>query len=297
MGELPPALANAVQQCLQQLGDIGAIRSISAVGGGCISNGSRVTTNTHHYFLKWHPHAPADMFAAEARGLQLLAQTGCIRVPAVLAQAAGTAIHPPFLLLEWIETRPTSTLDWTACGTQLAELHCTATAPTFGLDHDNYIGANVQHNTPSSDWVSFFRDCRLLPQIERAAQQGLLDTATLHDLHCLLARLPDLIGGAHTPALLHGDLWHGNLLADVHGAPVLIDPAVSYGEREAELAYTELFGRFPAAFYAAYQHTYPLPTDYAARRDLYNLYHLLNHLNLFGASYRGSVVAVIHQYR
>ncbi len=296
MAYLPTALAHAVVQQLQQLGDYSTLIDCLPVSGGCINNGCQIRTAQAHYFLKWNAHAPPDMFATEARGLQLLAAAQCVRVPTVLAVSGGTDTSPPFLLLEWLAPEPHGHTDWARLGEQLAHLHRTCTAAQFGLDHDNYIGTTTQINTPHDDWVVFFRECRLRPQIALAQRNRLLSTTQQHQLERLLTRLPDWLGMmAHTPALLHGDLWRGNVLAGAGDIPVLLDPAVYYGEREAEIAYTELFGRFPEPFYRAYHATYPLDAGYALRRDLYNLYHLLNHLNLFGESYRSSISAVLAQ--
>jgi fructosamine-3-kinase len=220
-----------------------------------------------------------------------------VRAPTVIAAVdpapeAGQA----FLLSEWLEGGG-APVDMTALGTQLAALH-RHEAPAYGLDHDNYIGGTPQRNGWDADWPRFFAERRLRPQIELAGARGLLGAGRGRGLERLLGRVGDLLGGvARQPALLHGDLWGGNVVAaDPCGAPGLIDPAVYYGDREAEIAFTELFGGFSPAFYAAYRRAWPLEPGYAERRDLYNLYHLLNHLNLFGEGYGPQVDAIIHRY-
>ena len=174
--------------------------------------------------------------------------------------------------------------DWAALARMLADMHRNI-GPRFGWPTDNWIGLAPQKNGWRDDWIGFYRDCRLLPQLERA---GLLSGA-----HRLLENLQTFFGGYRpSPSLLHGDLWNGNVGFTREG-PVIFDPAVYYGDREADLAMTELFGGFPADFYAAYDQAWPLDSGYAARKHLYNLYHLLNHLNLFGSGYRGQVDATL----
>jgi fructosamine-3-kinase len=183
-----------------------------------------------------------------------------------------------------------------ALGRQLAMLH-RATAPAYGLDHDNYLGIMPQLNSWMESWAAFFRERRLRVQVELARRKGHLSGQRARRMERLLDQLDTWLGG-HTPpsSLLHGDLWGGNVLAGPGGAPALIDPAVSYGDREAELAYTALFGGFPAAFYRAYDEAWPLPDGWQERRDLYNLYHLVNHLNHFGERYGEAVDVVLRQY-
>ncbi len=169
-------------------------------------------------------------------------------------------------------------------------------ASQYGLDHDNFIGANPQPNQAADNWVDFFGQQRLAFQMELARQNGYLPAQRAKLLEKLLVRLNDLLPSQPPASLLHGDLWGGNWLVTEAGEAALIDPAVYYGDRESELAFTELFGGFPSAFYVAYNETWPLDHDYRKRRDLYNLYHLLNHLNLFGESYGGAVDSVLRQY-
>lgn len=290
---LPNTLRDPLAQVLRGLGDPTAVRSARPVGGGCINNAMRVETSRGVYLLKWNADPLPGMFACEARGLELLSQTQTVRVPEVYHHAEAEEGRPAFILLEWLEgTRG----DMALLGEQLSELHRTGTAPAYGLDHENYIGSTVQVNGWVDDWVEFFAARRLLPQMELAARTGNLTASRRAMLERLIARLPGLLSGVERqPALIHGDLWGGNVIAGP-GGPALIDPAVSYSDREAEIAFTELFGGFSASFYAAYNATWPLDPGYPERRELYNLYHLLNHLNLFGEGYAYQVDAVLRRY-
>ena len=227
------------------------------------------------------------MFEAEAAGLAELAAPGAIRVPAPICW--GLAGRRSFLVLEHLALGgPTR---GAAAGRQLATLHRTTT-PTFGWSRDNFIGSTPQPNPQTPDWVAFWRDQRLGFQLELAARNGYA-----RDLQRtgerLRADLGTLLNHRPRPALLHGDLWGGNLGWLPDGAPVIYDPAVYYGDREAELAMTELFGGFGSDFYAAYREAWPLDPGYPVRKTLYNLYHILNHLNLFGAGYLGQARGMI----
>ncbi len=298
MTPLPAPLVTALTRTLQAAGDHTALASVQAVGGGCINQAYRLTTARGIYFLKWNTQALPGMFPAEAHGLKLIQATGTIRVPAVVAVAEASADCPAYIVLEWLEHNggTASQMDQALLGTQLAAMH-RVTMPAYGLDHDNYLGSTPQYNGWDDDWIRFFQERRLRPQIELAQRNGRLTLRRRKGLERLLEQLDQWLSGIERqPALLHGDLWAGNVLSLPDGTPALIDPAISYGDREAELAYTGLFGGFHARFIAAYQEAWPLAPDYADRCDLYNLYHLLNHLNLFGESYGAQVDAVVQRY-
>ncbi|MBN1963115.1 MAG: fructosamine kinase family protein [Anaerolineae bacterium] len=254
------------------------------VHGGDINRAACVTlVDGERVFLKWNQTKPPDFFLAEAAGLRELAAPGVIRVPEVLAVGQG----PLFLALEWIEeARGGYDRDQFAerFGHELAALH-RVTAPLHGLDRDNYIGSTPQPNAQTASWTVFYREQRIGAQMDVARRLGRLPANRENILTRLQARLDDLFDdAAMRPALLHGDLWGGNYMVAAGGVPVLIDPAVYYGHRETDLAMTELFGGFPARFYAAYREAYPVE-GYDSRRALYQLYHVLNHMNLFGGGY------------
>jgi fructosamine-3-kinase len=223
---------------------------------------------------------PRERLDAEVDGLAALRATQAVRVPATLG------IDERGLALERLDLRPLDARSAAALGTALAALHRRAAGP-FGWQRDNFIGATPQSNATSASWVAFFREQRLVPQLARAERNGHI--GTLHDTGARLVESLEAILGDHAPApsLLHGDLWGGNAGGLPDGTPVVFDPAVYVGDREADIAMTELFGGFPPAFYAAYREAWPLDDGYPLRRELYNLYHLLNHLNLFGGAYLG----------
>lgn len=245
----------------------------------------------------WHARAGArplfiklsddgDRLQAEADGLQALAGCAALRVPQVLAR--GTAAETSFLVLEWLDLSPRG--EAARLGAALAALH-RHRGPDYGWHRDNYLGASLQANERHSDWCTFFTRQRLTPQLERALGQGYRPLAGPG--RRVLEAVPHLLADHQPPpALLHGDLWHGNV-AYVDGQPCCFDPAVHFGDAECDLALAALFGGFPAAFFAAHGAEHPLPPGWQARRRLYQLYHLLNHLNLFGDPYLGATLATL----
>jgi fructosamine-3-kinase len=252
-----------------------------SIGGGSINRCYYWSAGSSAMFVKLAASASQAAFAAEADGLGELRRARALRVPEVLA--TGIAGSTAFLALEWIEPGTADESCERRLGEGLAALHG-VTAPRFGWWRDNTIGRTPQANEWSEDWVEFFRERRLRPQLALAARHGLATLAGPGER--LLAALPALLAG-HVPrcSLLHGDLWGGNWLSSAAGEPVLVDPAVYYGDRETDLAMTRLFGGFGPAFYRAYQSAAPLPAGAALRAQLYNLYHVLNHANLFGGGY------------
>ena len=260
----------------------------------------RVKTERRLYCFKWNARPAAGMFLAEAQGLRALAETRSVRVPQVFA-ADQEDDGPGWILMEWIETGQWGEMNWEGLGESLAQMHAWRPAEVekwkYGFFGGNYLGTAPQRNTWDADWVRFFAEQRLGFQRDWAAQNGCLPPERARCLDWLITHLGDFLGGVpRQPALLHGDLWGGNVLSARAGTAVLIDPAVYYGDREAEIAFTKLFGGFSARFYQAYQSTQPLDPGFHERVDLYNLYHLLNHLNLFGEGYGGAVDAVLHRY-
>ncbi len=267
-----------------------ALRYAQTVAGGCIHSAYRIGDGTHNWFVKVNDAAGADLFAAEADGLDALAHSP-LRVPRALCR--GAAQGKSFLVLEWLALAAGAPRAYAGLGEQLARMHQMA-GERFGWRRDNYIGATAQANPPDDSWPRFFGRARLAPQLDLARKHG---HAALYDRgQALLQALPQLLGShAPRPALLHGDLWSGNAAFTAEGAPVIFDPAVYHGDREADLAMTELFGGFSQDFYAAYRAHAPLDPGYRMRKTLYNLYHILNHANLFGGGYVAQAAATIEQ--
>ena len=246
-------------------------------GGGCINDCYRVSIGGVTRFLKTNSSDLAPAFAAEAEGLGALRNAGT-RVPAPLAH--GVAGNRAYLLLEWLDL--SAGKGFAALARMLAALH-RSTGPRFGWPRDNHIGRTPQVNGWRDDWSGFWVECRLKPQLELAQRNGF--RIALPSVKVLERHRP-------MPSLLHGDLWSGNAGFTPEG-PVIFDPAVYYGDRETDLAMTELFGGFPRAFYEAYHEAWPLDEGYDRRKPLYNLYHLLNHLNLFGGGYLAQVQSTL----
>lgn len=270
-----------------------AITGSRFVSGGSINIAYELQTATGKYFLKVnHKTLYPGIFAAEAKGLSMLAQTGAVKVPVTVLQ--GDAGNESFLLLEWVDARRGSVQATQKLGTQLARIHRNS-APAFGLDHDNYIGSLPQSNRDYNKWSEFFMWSRLMPMVDMAADKRLLTTADVHNFEKLYTRLPELFD-EEVPALLHGDLWSGNYLTTPDDEPYLIDPAVYYGHREVDLAMTMLFGGFSNEFYTSYNEAFPVAKGWHERVDLWNLYPLLVHLNLFGAGYLGRVKDALNSY-
>ncbi|HET9947913.1 MAG TPA: fructosamine kinase family protein, partial [Longimicrobiales bacterium] len=233
-------------------------------------------------FLKWNASAPRGMFAAEADGLRALAATRTVRVPEPLAWGEGER-GEGWLLLEHVEPAPAAPDTAERLGRALAALHGAACAPSFGWERDNWLGTLPQPNAPASDWGRFFRERRLEPRLHAVRAAGRLRDAVFDRV---LDLAEDALSDAARPSMLHGDLWGGNWFATAGGEPVLVDPAVYRGHGEVDLAMSELFGGFDPAFYEAYREARGLDRDYAAyRRDLYQLYYLLAHVELFGSAY------------
>jgi fructosamine-3-kinase len=261
------------------------------VSGGDINAAFRVGSDAGDLFIKTNAASRADMLTAEAEGLRALRATRTVVVPAVIG--SGVAGATSWLALEWLDFRRPRPADHAALGSLLAELHG-AHGERFGWHRDNTIGSTPQYNAPADDWREFFVARRLRPQLELAARQGFGELAALGSR--ALERIGALLAAhAPPPSLLHGDLWGGNWAATARG-PALFDPATYYGDRETDLAMTRLFGGFDARFYDAYAERAPLPGGAGERQPVYQLYHLLNHLNLFGGGYAASCEAVLRRF-
>ncbi|MBI4741716.1 MAG: fructosamine kinase family protein [Betaproteobacteria bacterium] len=253
------------------------IKSMRPVGGGCTGSSFCIAGGEQRYFLKTG-HDLRPLFLAEADGLAALRRCDAVAVPQVVA--LGGVGPSSFLVMTWLELRPTG--DESRLGEAVAALHGIE-YPGFGWHADNFIGLTPQDNTPHRDWTTFYREQRLLPQLGMAARRGapeLMAAATP-----LIDALPTLFGGYRPAAsLLHGDLWGGNK-GFAGKTPCLFDPAVFAGDAETDLAMSELFGGFSPEFYAAYRAVRPLDDGYRMRKPVYQLYHVLNHTNLFGGAY------------
>lgn len=256
-----------------------AIGQRQSVGGGCINHATILRDGQQRYFVKLNDAARVSMFEAEAEGLREIVESRTVRVPEPVCW--GAADGSAYIVLEYLDLGPTDSRSQEMLGQQLALLH-RATRDLFGWRLNNTIGSTPQINTPSSDWVEFWREHRLGYQLRLAARNG---RNFMRKGERLMADLGEFFRAYQpAPSLLHGDLWGGNVAA-AEQQPVIFDPAVYYGDREADLAMTELFGGFSSRFYQAYRDTWPLDTGYSVRKQLYNLYHVLNHYNLFGGGY------------
>ncbi|MEX0648468.1 MAG: fructosamine kinase family protein [Balneolaceae bacterium] len=260
------------------------IKSQQRVSGGSINRAFRLLAADGDFFLKYNASAPPQFFEKEARGLQLLksAKSG-VRIPEVEAFHNPDKASPGYLLMEWISEGSGTSENSFTFGRELASLH-QARSETFGLDHDNFIGSLPQKNNSHAEWPSFFIEERINPQLKAAVNNGSIDKKYLAHWQRLANQLSDIFPYAK-PSLLHGDLWSGNYLFDSSGKAVLIDPAVYYGHPEADLAFTKMFGGFSSEFYQGYESASPFEPGFSDRIQVYNLYPLLVHVNLFGGGY------------
>jgi len=285
---LPDAIVAVCERKLKQ-----SIRRSRSVSGGSINQAFRLETKRGAFFLKLnHGGTAKRMLATEARGLQALRSAQAIRIPEVLAQ--GEAAGYAYLLLEMVEPGPRDRAFWQRFGEELAALH-RCSDEQFGWPEDNFIGSLPQPNGRHDSWASFYQSQRLQPQLDMALEANALWPAAPAQFEQLFQRLPELCP-EEPPALAHGDLWGGNFLSAANGDPVLIDPAVSYAHREMDLGMSKLFGGFAPAFYEAYQANYPSESGWESRLDLYQLYYLLVHVNLFGGGYVSSTRSVVERY-
>jgi protein-ribulosamine 3-kinase len=285
-------------EVLEQIyGQAVEITNSRSVGGGSINQTEILTlSNRETVFLKINTQPPKHFFKAETRGLDLLRQAkGGPRIPKPLGLEPGPCAR--FFIMEYVEeSSPTEEFDF-QFAQALANMH-RSTRDTHGLDHDNYIGSTEQKNTQEKNGLKFFRDHRIRFQQELARTSGKLPQPLDKRLDTLCDRLESLMDtSGEQPALLHGDLWSGNYFqAKSDQRPCIFDPAVYYGLRESDLAMTQLFGSLPRSFYQAYHEAFPLNPGFEERRDIYNLYHMLNHLNLFGSSYLSSVESIVNRF-
>jgi fructosamine-3-kinase len=266
------------------------ILKVIPISGGDISKCFKIQTQKNSYFIKANRSQNAlTMFQAEAFSLDLIRNTNTIKTPEVLF--CDTFQEYSFLILEYIESKSPSSLDFENLGIKLAELNQN-TSDTFGLKQDNFIGSLFQSNKTSSSWFEFYTNQRLLPQLQLAKQKGLLSNNECPSEKIISEKLESLFLDVK-PSLLHGDLWSGNYLISKDGTPYLIDPAIYYGHYEVDMAMSKLFGGFGESFYRAHSKYFPVTQKTSSRIEIYQLYYLMVHLNLFGKSYYDSVKSIL----
>jgi len=264
------------------------IQQQRSVGGGCINQSYAVSSSTATYFVKLNQADQIAMFTAEAVGLKQILATATIRAPNPICW--GTAVTSAYLVLECLELS-SSKANWQEMGRKLAAMHQATVSQVFGWEQNNTIGATPQINTWTANWIDFYTQHRLFYQFQLARQRG----GNFPQQDKLLAAIPQLLNHKPQPSLVHGDLWGGNAGFTSTGEPVIYDPATYFGDREVDLAMSELFGGFPADFYRGYNAVFPLKSGYEHRKTLYNLYHIINHFNLFGGGYAAQANRMIEQ--
>lgn len=266
--------------------------SSSSIGGGCIADSKKIKTESgKEYFVKSYSGTGISILRNEANGLRELEKTGAIKIPHVVFY------DDEILILEFIKTGNRKKNFSEIFGKQFAEMH-KYTSDKFGFYENNFIGSNPQINLPQkNNWIEFYWENRLLYQYKLAEKKGYVSSEFKNSFIKFEKQVPKILNGSEEkPCLLHGDLWSGNFMIGENGEPVLIDPAVYYGYREADLGMTKLFGGFDSTFYKSYNETNPLPEGWEYRLDIYKLYHVMNHLNLFGAGYLPQTISIINLY-
>lgn len=274
----------------QTTGETFHVENRRSVSGGCINQGYALIGKEVTYFVKINQASQLEMFEAEALGLKQMLATQTIRVPQPICW--GIADRSSYIVLEWLEFGRGTTQAWEEMGRQLAAMHRVGGSSRFGWDRNNTIGSTPQINTWTENWADFFAEHRIGYQLNLARRRdgGFPDRSEV--VGFVRNYLADL---NPQPSLVHGDLWSGNAAVTQGGEPVILDPATYYGDREVDIAMTELFGGFPAAFYRGYNQVFPLDEGYQKRKTLYNLYHILNHFNLFGGGYGSQANRMLQQ--
>lgn len=296
------------QVILEKTGSPASIQSRQPTSGGCIHSAETIVLVDGRSFFVKSNRSSSEMFSCEADGLKALSRAAAkssnldrtsksaIQVPTVVGRST-TDSGMGLLVLEYVETGHKGGDFFEVFGRSLAELHRQARSDRYGFEFDNFIGSTPQPNRWSSSWIEFWAEQRLGFQLRLAHDHGLTDASFTKQCNQLISDLDHwLAGPGEPPSLIHGDLWSGNYLVNLDGQPVLIDPAVYYGVREAEFGMTTLFGGFPTKFYDAYNEAWPLADGWQRRSEIYKLYHLLNHLNLFGSSYRAGCLDVLKRF-
>jgi len=293
MTSIPVEILKSISKNYLHAQTSSSIKNIRIQGGGCINNAGMMNAEGKEIFVKWNQRdSYPNMFKQEAKGLQLLQSTNSVKVPKILL--VGETEKHGFLLMEGITSAAPKPEYFSLLGRQLAQMHRT-TNDFFGLDHDNYIGSLPQKNAVSSNWAAFFVQRRLLPQVELASKNNMLDRKLIAGFEGLFKHIKEIFP-EEKPAILHGDLWNGNVISDATGEPCLIDPAIYFGFREMDIAMAKLFGGFNTEFFMAYHEAYPMKPGWQERLDYCNLYPLMVHVNLFGKSYLPSVRTILLKF-
>ncbi|MGK7930637.1 MAG: fructosamine kinase family protein [Microcystaceae cyanobacterium] len=266
------------------------VENYRSVSGGCINQGYSLTGLGKTYFVKVNDPSQVEMFAAEALGLKQIFATNTIRVPKPICSGATERFS--YIVLEWVELGRSQKNSWQEMGKQLAQMHKIDLVSQFGWDRNNTIGSTPQLNPWADNWADFFAESRIGYQLNLAKRRGgnFIDIGNFVEVvrDSLKERKPH-------PSLVHGDLWSGNASLTQKGEPIIFDPATYYGDHEVDLAMTELFGGFSSQFYQGYESVFPLDQGYSKRKVLYNLYHILNHFNLFGGGYESQALRMMKQ--
>jgi fructosamine-3-kinase len=278
------------EEIIKATGKSFTLENTRSVSGGCINQGYKLSGNGSHYFVKLNQASQVEMFAAEALGLKQMYATQTITVPKPICW--GVAGKSGYIVLEWLDLGGSNSQAWTEMGRQLAAMHKTGISDRFGWDINNTIGSTPQINTWTDNWADFFAEHRIGYQLKLAKRRG----GSFPDPTRVVETVREILASREPqPSLVHGDLWSGNAAITTTGEPVILDPATYYGDREVDLAMSELFGGFPAAFYRGYNQVWKLDAGYQERKTLYNLYHILNHFNLFGGGYGSQANRMIQQ--
>lgn len=289
-------LRKIIEKGLETVEKYGKIESLLRISGGDINEAYYIRSSKNEYFVKLNKNVDISFFEMEADALAVIRGTNTIHVPKVY-EVITVEVEPapiPMLWMEWVEGKKKKDTE-TLLGERLAAMHlCTGSG--YGLEKDSYIGMLKQENMLMSSWVSYYRDFRLGGQLRIGKKLGTISGNREQNLIHLMEHLDKWIPDKPKASILHGDLWGGNWITGKEGNPYLIDPSVLYGDHEYELAFTELFGGFSAAFYQAYQSVFPFSDEYQARKEIYQLYYLLVHLNMFGEVYGRDVDRILNKY-
>jgi len=289
--------AGFLEGVLQRALDDPALRvlEVNPIGGGCIHHAVRMRTTRGDWFAKWNDECAPDLFLSEAEGLRALREAGSeLAIPEVLVALPPGDGRPACIVMEYLPPRAGTARDDATLGRGLAAIHAQQ-RDAFGFTVTSYCGPTAQDNRSSPSWAEFYAERRLRPLARRLEEDDRIGPAERNLLDRLIERLPSLLAHATPPALIHGDLWSGNVLATPRG-PALVDPACAACDREMEFGITTLFGGFSERFFAAYHEALPLPSEWRERNPLYQLYHLLNHHLIFGGHYGASAFAIVKRY-